>query len=827
MLANSLFLDFLYDNGLNVWKGESTRDIISISFDYGSRGYDQEVAHLNKLLKDADTDERRNRLQELIAAAEGNKDKYDKKSKQEIREIFYRDGVNVRYDTHNKSGGIVRSDTIHYRMLYRTPGKAKKGECVFCCDRIFDKAREFLYMGITLPEDNAPIVEIGAYSSLITSSIVGRIGIPPEDILILDDVEVPFMTNIVSVEINAFNECIAVHRDGYQLKNTLFDGQALIDSSIFPSWADGYVLLRHHMTKCAAFCANIQLYFKDYCAERSIDYETFQLPDKWGNLHLAKNIKLISTTNAVKWVKFNVSYEEWCKWVHKNGCLFGVVKTAHESKLGEVQRMSYQMVNTLGIDTMYSVMQPTVEYIQKLQSDETEFLEYLRRNENFSNDFDVLIALVDQNPEFTRSEYYRERKKTIIGAYVRNMKTGKLIQNADNLVIVGSIYGMLMHSVGLDPRDDPTFEQEDGVIQCYTGRFRDGEYLASFRSPHNSANNIGYLHNHYHEYFEKYFQLGKQIIVINLNGSDFQDRSNGSDQDSDAVFVTNQPDIVVHASYCYKGYPTIVNNIPKESKTYTNTVENYSAIDNRLAASQTDIGESSNLAAICLAYGYTYQDNKYWDYACILSVIAQAAIDSSKRQYIVDIPKEIKRIKKDMDIKENGYPVFWRCIRPEFQGEINKALKCPMNEVSRFRLSRYHYESTAIPNSEFFIKYESKQNRRKCKRVEALIQKYSMELANYNREDIDDNEDYLLLRQDFENMIADIRQTYISNNYLGLMSWLIDRALRITPTMIQNAETMHTNLNKNRALLLKTLYTISPEQFLQCFKRCTPSKIGA
>lgn len=823
MLTNSLFLDFLYDNGLKVWKGESTRDLINLSFDYGSRGYDQEVAHLNKLLKDADTDERRKRIQELIATAKQNRDKFDKRTKQEVREIFYRDGVDVRYDTHDKSGNVIRSETIHYKMLYRTPGKAKKGECLFCCDRIYEKAIHFLRIGIELPHDNAPIVEIGAYSSLITSSIVGRIKIEPENILILDDVDVPFATNVVSVEINALNECIAVHRDNYELKNTLFDGQAILDSSIFPAWGDGYVLLRHHMTKCAAFCGNVQLFFEDYCAEHGVDYDTYEVEDCWGNKHLAKDIKMITTTNATKWCKFGISYDYWSEWVRKNGCLFGVVKTAHQSKLGDVQQMSYQMINTLGIDTIYGVMQPTVDYVQRLQCDEDEFLRYLKRNQNFSNDFDVLLALVEHNPEFIKSEYYRDRKKTIIGAYVRNMKTGKLIQNADNLVIVGSPMAMLLHAVGEDATKDPTFEYDPGTIQCYTARFADGEYLASFRSPHNSQNGIGYLHNHYHEYFTKYFNLGKQIIAINMNGSDFQDRHNGSDQDSDSIFVTNHPDIVTHAEYCYRNYPTTVNNIPKESKKYTNTIENYSEIDNRLAASQTDIGESSNLAAICLSYGYTYGDQKYLDYACILAVLAQAAIDSSKRQYIVDIPKEIKRIKKDMNIKENGYPVFWRCIRPDFQGNINKALKCPMNEVARFRLPRHHYDCPTIPNSEFFIKYENIQNRRKCKRVEALIQRYSIELANYNREDITDHEDYFLLRQDFDNLILDIRQTYISNNYLGLMSWLIDRALRITPSMIQNSDTIKSNLNKNRALLLKTLYTISPKQFLQCFKKCTPS----
>lgn len=527
MLTNSLFLDFLLENGLEVWKGESTRDIVGLSFSYGSRSYDQERKHLDKLLNSADTDERRLKIQSLIDVADANKEKYDKKTKQELRDIFYRDGVDIVYATHNKAGDIIKSETRHYKMLYRTPGKAKKGECIFCDERIFDKARDFLYMGLRLPYDNAPIVEIGAYSSLITSSIIGRIKIEPENILILDDVDVPFKTNVVSVEMNERNECIAVTREGYEVVNELFDGQALIDSSVFPDWADGYVLLRHHMTKCAAFCTHIQKYFRDYCRGVGIDYDSFTLLDKWGNKHQAKDVKLITTINATKWLKFDVSYEYWSEWVRKNGCLFGIVKTAHQSKLGDVQQMSYQMINTLGIDTIHEVLFPTAEYVQKLQTDDDVYMQYLERNKNFSNDFEVLIALVNHNPDFLKSEYFKDRRRRIIQAYILNVKTGKLIQNADNLVIVGSPMAMLMHSVGEDPRADPTFECEAGTIQCYTERFDDGEFLASFRNPHNSPNNIGYLHNHYHEYFQKYFELGKQIIAINMNGTDFQDRHNG------------------------------------------------------------------------------------------------------------------------------------------------------------------------------------------------------------------------------------------------------------------------------------------------------------
>lgn len=48
----------------------------------------------------------------------------------------------------------------------------------------------------------------------------------------------------------------------------------------------------------------------------------------------------------------------------------------------------------------------------------------------------------------------------------------------------------------------------------------------------------------------------------------------------------------------------------------------YALIDNNLANSQLDIGLSSNLAQISRTYSCNYDDQKYIDYVCILSVLA-------------------------------------------------------------------------------------------------------------------------------------------------------------------------------------------------------------
>ena len=37
MFTNSLFSDYLKENGLKIWKEESTRDIICLEFNFGTR----------------------------------------------------------------------------------------------------------------------------------------------------------------------------------------------------------------------------------------------------------------------------------------------------------------------------------------------------------------------------------------------------------------------------------------------------------------------------------------------------------------------------------------------------------------------------------------------------------------------------------------------------------------------------------------------------------------------------------------------------------------------------------------------------------------------
>lgn len=290
-----------------------------------------------------------------------------------------------------------------------------------------------------------------------------------------------------------------------------------------------------------------------------------------------------------------------------------------------------------------------------------------------------------------------------------------------------------------------------------------------------------------------------------------------ADMDSDFGYTTNHPDIVAHAKRCYAEYPTIVNNIPKEKNIYDKSIENYALIDNNLAKSQLDIGESSNLAQIAQTYACNFSDQKYQDYTCILSVVAQISIDNCKRRYDIDTTDEIRRIRNDMNIKEHGYPQFWQLIRPDFnKSRINEHLRCPMNYLCDLDLSKYRSDDDTLPMSRFFISYKN-NNRVQSRKVEELIEKYSLKITNSLSDDPDDDGKSFLLRSDFDDLVSEIQNTTISSNYLGMFSWLIDRAFRITPDLKKMGHKVQSQINRNRALLIRVLYLVNKKALLKCF----------
>ena len=806
VLSNSLFSIFLLNNGLNVHKGESTRDIICLDFDFGSRSFEEEMQHLITMKENSVDEEFKKSIQSLIDKVEENKFKYVKRSKDEIRELFYQKGVSVKYVTKDKKGNVKKETTIQYKMLYRNSSKAKLGQVMFINNKLYRIAYDWLTMGLgkKLSRGKAKIVELSAYAPLTTSTIEQTLHIPVENVLILKDQDSFFetMANVVRAEDYIGTErivdeekterakqraisagkidilgnpiyktvyksvettkrkCVVGH-EKIRLKNTLWDGMALIETEELPNNINGMALLRNHFFKACAFRTRIRLFFKEWCQQHGYDYETYEVEDMFGIKHKLKDIKIITTNNSVKWLKFQElmgdtpqeAYQYWCDRIHADGDLWGVVKTDHQSKLGEVQQMSYQMINSLPCSTedVHAIAQQSIDYVEMLKTNADEFDKFLRKNANAINHFEMMSALYHHNPDFANSTWFRAEKRKIINQYVTKLRGGKITVNADNLTLCGNPYALLLHSVGEDWQKDPCFSHEDGTIHCYTKRFDFGEYLAAFRSPQNSPNNICYLHNVHSDEMDKYFEFSSNIMAVNCIGTDIQDRANGCDFDADFFFATNNPTIVQCAKYCYQNFPTIVNQLKESGLTYKNTPLDYARMDNKLAMSRRGIGESSNLAQLALTYYWTKPQQELYDNFVILSIIAQVCIDNAKRMYEVDALSEIDRIKsmecmniyvgnkrkdlpyfmkytKDIPVTKNGKELPYEYVKlnkDKIKRRLNRNLVCPMNYLQDW-LDKIQGASQAnvVPTKEFFIKMNGQAHARQMSKIRQLVSEY-------------------------------------------------------------------------------------------------------
>ena len=70
---------------------------------------------------------------------------------------------------------------------------------------------------------------------------------------------------------------------------------------------------------------------------------------------------------------------------------------------------------------------------------------------------------------------------------------------------------------------------------------------------------------------------------------------------------------------------------------------------------------------------------------------------------------------------------------------------------------------------------------------------------------------------DFDKLIENIQKSSISKNYKGFMFWLLDRSFSISPKLKVNQYKLKSKIKKNRSLMIKTLYNVNKECFLECF----------
>lgn len=869
MINNSLFAEYMRKHGVTVNTRNFSYDFIIMKFDFGIKG-DENIP---------------------------------KMTENELRHYFYENGATVTWESYDKEGNIIEGKTkqIHYKMLMRSTGKAKEGACIFICEKLHKKALDYITMKLydKMPFNNANIVGLSAYSTLITATAIDYISIPLANIFVAKDESVSTMKQALTVKvekvqeikqkldysetesyINQFNltfykmkqkndpnlkqirktkaaliekgieieecpvkeeieyveRCYVERKDEESaIVNTLWDGMGLIDDSIFPDDMDGFIYCRSHFFKSCLFRGNIQQYFKDYYGDK---FDHAVVTDMLGREIKVSDIKVVITENSLKWMKFvdlmggtcESAFMYYNKFMKKHGERFAIVKTGHSSKWGELQRSSYQMNGSLPTtdeDILKEVAKVSIDYCSNLKLDHNAFREHLKITGTSKYSFNnVLLALDDWNEDFKRTKYFNDKKVDIISRFKKErLQLGKLLQYGDNLTICGNLVSLLMKVVGKDFLQEECFESIEDGIQCYTSRFNEGERIAGFRSPHNSPNNIVHLINVYPPSIQKYFpKLGKNVIVINGIGTDVQSRLNGQDLDTDAIYATNQKQIVELARKAYKEYPTIINGIKSvDISSYNKSMESYAKMDNAISASQYAVGYASNIAQLALSYYYDGGGNnrEIEDIFIICSVLAQVAIDSAKRNFEIEVEPELSKISHFACMKHKPqYPRFYSGVQ-KLKAKYSKRRRvemldsdigdfnCPMDiiyriidkEVIDLRKNKNLIEETISLGTLVADAVDIENvDRKQRQKVISIVNDYSKVVGSVNRE----QKDYQNVRErEFNACMMKLKNMTIKRNVMhSLIQYAFER---------ENA--------KIRDNLLTVLFDKDQNIFLQYFKK--------
>lgn len=634
--------------------------------------------------------------------------------KAELRNYLYQNGF--------------KCDGVEYVRYKRSSGSSRVGKCLFVNKLLADEMAVWDKCGLNIEEgQQLDLASWEAYIALPISSIIDTIHIPLESILVIDDYESTFQEEVVSVEIE--NNHLVSARKKVDVTNSIWDGQSIMDKSLFGEYEDkGMLLLRNRFFKSCCFNANIQQWFADNGVTSVEQLNGFTLATD------ISQIKLITTPSSIKYAKFG-TIEDWMKNVEP---VFGVVKYEKKPRQfgGRLVQAHYQLFNTLQLsyEEMEQVLKPSLDYIGAIRRDpavlryaiQYPFDDGTGWYSSLDSKNEIVFRMLGINDKFAQTKMYYDFRDDLVKGEIRNLKKGHVLVNGNYSTLMGNGMEMLQASIG-------QFHGESivGVGNIHSKRFAYGQTLLASRSPHVTVGNILLTKNVACELYDTYFNMTDGIVCVNAINENIQQRLNGCDYDSDTMLITDDALLIEVARRHYDEFlvPTNMTSSVKTARYYTQDDK----ADLDVKTSVNKIGEIINLSQQLnslmwdrISKGASVEScmELYYD-ICKLAVLSNIEIDRAKREFTINSTTEINLLKRKYKITDDE-----KTVKPQFFKMITTE--------NGFELSdnvRYKYFNTSMDYLQKIISRFNFREGRECKRsVVPFMSIVKEPSGNYSRQ---------------------------------------------------------------------------------------------
>ena len=650
---------------------------------------------------------------------------FDAKEKDDDKSV---DVDKIREDLYKNGFELNGEKYVRYK---RSAGSAKNGSCLFVKEKLYPQLNKWTKTGLSDEEiKDAGLTSYEAYKALSLSSLIRIFNLNPNNILFVKDFKT-FVKNqkVVRVHYEKEHGLVAANEE-CDIENNIFDGEGLLDESIFKTLNlenKGMMLLRNRFFKCCAFNTKLQAWFKHnkITSISQLNGETYAKK--------VEDIVLVASESCLKYFKMakdgfcKETIKRWCDEV--NGYPFGIVKTDKKTRFfdGDMVETTYQLLNTLQMKEkdIRVLTLPYIQYIDKIHNikETPEFIRFylegeLEENDNdyeddsegeieeellnyssylFKNKVCLELMKLDSNTKYTTLFKHRVYD-SIISSLALKLYNGRTLIDGTYATLFGNPFEFLNYIIKIKGvakfnENNKTSLLKEGEIYCPF--FVDGVELVGSRAPHTTMGNVFVAKNVKHREFKEWFNLSKNIVVVDAINNNIQQRLSGCDYDSDSMLITDNKIIVQCAKRNYErfyvpyaDYGYKVKEMEQLSKNKKeNLALNLAAIDKSI--SKNNVGSIVNLSQLLNSHLWNrFNKNKYYKYEelylkiATLCVLSGAEIDSSKRSFDFDTTAELNKIKKYA--RANGFykekPLFFSNVSNNKQrrlkiGEIEKKFK--------------------------------------------------------------------------------------------------------------------------------------------------------
>lgn len=749
-----------------------------------------EVKSMRRYRATLDDPLEKNKLEQIHKKVFRNNKFVFKKDKHEYTDDIISVSFDYRHEDYNTGelrkklyaeGFVVNNN--QYVRYKRSGGSAREGRCLFIRKEMYKQVIKWSYCGLKIRKDQViDLAALEAYISLSLSSVIDKVTIKPEEILLVDDYESEFEDKVMITEVNKNNR-LETYEGVMKVCNSIWDGLMLLDVSVFgEKYADkGMLLLRNRMFKSCGFNTNIQKFFADNNIT-SID----QLNGKTLATNI-KQIKMITTPSSIKFLKFG-TFEQFLENIDSE---FGIVKYDKPPHFmeGEMVQTHYQLLNTLEFsrEEMEEFLEDSLQYINLLKNDLAVMRYHLKMKTDdelklrgMESTSDMIYTLLGINDKISQTATYEIFRKNLIKSYINNIRSGHVLIDGNYSTLFGNGYEMLLHSIG--KFDGESILKGDEVISY---RFEENKKLLGVRSPHITMSNLWLCNNVRRKEYEDYFNLSKQILCINSINNNVLERLNGADFDSDSILITDNPLLIKKAEQNYQEFLVPTSNVhAKKTKRKYNTWHMYD-LDKKTAVNK--IGEIVNLSQILNSHlwelkkkGEDYQE--VFRDICQLAVMSCIEIDSAKKEFTVDNTTELNllRLKYEGLIKKKPMLFYYLPNKQHYERKkknyrIYETSVDYLQEIMTRRMRNiYSKRQDRIEFKEVFNKISYKNNidmiRMGATRFSQKIDEYNIAIKEvWGSEFLSKQEKYLTainIREDYENILKNMNITEEEMYYL-------------------------------------------------------------